>query len=280
MTAWYNGSFIDPDTAVIPIQERGHQFGDGIYEVIRVYSGMPFAMEDHLDRLEKSAAAVRLTLPMPREELEALLLEALERSGGEEAEIYLQITRGIHPRNHAFPKEDRPALSIIVSPARVLPEEEQENGIRVITTEDKRWTQCWIKSLNLLPNVLAKQEAVEQGAREALLIRDGIVTEGSSTNVFLLRSGTLYTHPATEGILHGITRDRIIRAAAEADIPVVEETFTTDALFDAEEVFITSTTLEAAPVCEINGRTTGSSFPGTMKLRNLLQQQIRKEQNQ
>lgn len=256
--AFYKDHFIEVDEPVIPIQERGHQFGDGIYEVIRVYGGQPFTMEEHLARLEVSLAAIRMPLPYPLKEIERLSLEALEKSGLKEAEIYMQVTRGIHARQHQFPVPQEPILSIIVKDARTVTEEKRTAGVPVVTVEDVRWKLCYVKSLNLLPNVMAKQEAYEAGAHEAIFVEKGMVKEGSSTNIFCVKDGVLQTHPATNGILHGITRQVVLDLAAELGIPTEERTFSLPELKDAEEVFITSTTMEVLKVSSIDGEALSS----------------------
>lgn len=264
--AFYQDRFVDVDEAVIPIQERGHQFGDGIYEVIRVYDGTPFTMKEHLDRLEKSLAAIRMPLPFSREEIERLSLEALDKSGLKEAEIYMQVTRGIHIRQHHFPEPKAPVLSLIVKDARTVTEEKRAAGVPVVTVEDVRWKLCHVKSLNLLPNVMAKQEAYEAGAHEAIFVESGIVKEGSSTNIFCVKDGVLQTHPATNGILHGITRQVVLDLAHELGITVEERTFSLPELKDAEEVFLTSTTMELLKIASIDGEKLSAERTLTDKL--------------
>lgn len=264
--AFYQDRFVDVDEAVIPIQERGHQFGDGIYEVIRVYDGTPFTMKEHLDRLEKSLAAIRMPLPFSREEIERLSLEALDKSELKEAEIYMQVTRGIHIRQHHFPEPKAPVLSLIVKDARTVTEEKRAAGVPVVTVEDVRWKLCHVKSLNLLPNVMAKQEAYEAGAHEAIFVESGIVKEGSSTNIFCVKDGVLQTHPATNGILHGITRQVVLDLAHELGITVEERTFSLPELKDAEEVFLTSTTMELLKIASIDGEKLSAERTLTDKL--------------
>lgn len=249
---FYNGEFIPIHKQVIPIQERGHQFGDGVYEVIRVYRGVPFLMDEHLDRLERSAETILLTLPFKREKIEEIILEGLKRCQLEEAEIYLQITRGIAPRNHLFP-DTKPMMAMTIKAPRIIPEEKRRTGAAVLLHEDERWANCYIKSLNLLPNILAKQAAHDAGYDEAVFVKEGHVTEGSSSNVFIVKNGTLITPPATKRILHGITRQLVLEIAHNLDIPVREEEITVEQLKEADEVFITSTSLEIMPVAAIGG---------------------------
>ena len=263
MILW-NDRLIPRSEASVDIEDRGYQFGDGIYEVIRVYGGKPFYLAEHLERLEKSARAIRLPLPWDS----GLLAEKL----------YLQVTRGPAPRNHAFPEKAEPVL-VAYTTEVPRPEAMLKEGIRTCTHKDIRWLRCDIKSLNLLGAVLAKQEAVEKGCKEAILVRDGTVTEGSSSNVFIVREGTLYTHPADNLILHGITRAIVLKCAGEAGIPVKEEAFSVDALHDADEVFITGTMVEVCPVTHVDDRKIGSGVPGpvTRRLQQAFDEQIARQ---
>ncbi|GAB6004431.1 D-amino-acid transaminase [Geobacillus vulcani] len=247
-----------------PMEERGLQFGDGVYEVVRLYNGIYVWLREHLDRLYRSAAAIRLSVPFGCEEL-IEQLEELRRLNDvqEDAILYLQMTRGSFPRNHAFPAENRPNLYAYIQPmARKT--EEMTHGVRTILTKDVRWEYCYIKSLNLLPNVSAKQEAVERGAFEAILHRDGVVTEGSSSNIFLVKNETVYTHPATARILNGIVRTKVKQFCAELGIPFVEEAFSTNDLAEADELFLTSTTSAIIPIIQVDETVIRSGAPGAV----------------
>ncbi|WP_070121225.1 D-amino acid aminotransferase [Bacillus marinisedimentorum] len=247
---FYNGEFIPINKRVVPIQERGHQFGDGVYEVIRVYNGVPFLMEEHLDRLEKSASAIQLELPYRRSRIEDIILDGLKKSQLKEAEIYLQITRGIAPRSHPFP-DVKAVMAMTVRKVRTIDQELYNSGASVLLHEDERWKNCYIKSLNLLPNIMAKQAAMREGYDEAVFIKGGFITEGSSTNVFIVSGGMVLTTPATHRILHGITREMVLDICHDLDIPVKETDFTPEEMMNADEVFLTSTTLEVMPVSRI-----------------------------
>ncbi|MGO4887553.1 D-amino-acid transaminase [Anaerobacillus sp. MEB173] len=263
--AFYNDNFVDINDNVIPIQERGHQFGDGVYEVIRVYYGKPFLLKEHLDRLERSASAIELKLPFPRTKIIEIIEEGLKRSNISEAEIYFQITRGIAPRQHHFPNISS-TFSMTIRSAKKVDDQERKEGINVLLLDDVRWLNCYIKSLNLLPNVMAKQKAIANQCREAILVRNGIVTEGSSSNVFVFKNGILYTHPATNRILHGITRAKVIQLAKQQNINVKEQEFDVQFLQSANEVFITSTSVELLPVKKINDARLPIDRPKTNKL--------------
>ncbi len=250
----------------IDIEDRAYQFGDGIYEVIRVYNGQPFYLNEHLTRLEKSAKAIRLPLPYSINKMESLLQQLLEQSSITDGKIYLQISRGISPRNHAFPLNAKPILVAYLD-AIDRPVTKLEHGISAITTADLRWLRCDIKSLNLLPAVLAKQEAVDQGCEEALLVRDEKITEGSSSNVFFVQQGKLITHPSNHLILHGITRHIAIELAHQLKIPIVYQALSQQQLEQIDECFITSTTVEICPVVQIDGKSVGNGKPGPITRR-------------
>lgn len=257
-----NGQWVNENDAVIPVDERGHQFGDGIYEVTRIYEGKPFMMREHVERLVKSAEAIRMDLGMTVEEIESLMMEAVERSGEKNCDVYIQITRGIAKRGHLFPKDVKPSITMTVRPMEVIAMEERLAGKTAIFHEDERWKNCYIKSLNLLPNILAKQVANDAGAYEAILIRDGYVTEGTSSNIFIVQNGELVTRPLSNYILAGITRMRVEQLAEQLNIPFVEREFTKEDVLEAEEVFMTSTTNEVLPLVEIDGTTIGSGVAG------------------
>lgn len=257
-----NGQWVNENDAVIPVDERGHQFGDGIYEVTRIYEGKPFMMREHVERLVKSAEAIRMNLGMTVEEIESLMMEAVERSGEKNCDVYIQITRGIAKRGHLFPKDVKPSITMTVRPMEVIAMEERLAGKTAIFHEDERWKNCYIKSLNLLPNILAKQVANDAGAYEAILIRDGYVTEGTSSNIFIVQNGELVTRPLSNYILAGITRMRVEQLAEQLNIPFVEREFTKEDVLEAEEVFMTSTTNEVLPLVEIDGTTIGSGIAG------------------
>ncbi len=274
---YINGKFVSLDENVLPIDERGHQFGDGVYEVIRFYNGKPFMLMEHLERLVKSANAIRLPITDTLDDFRKLILTAAEKSQLSECNVYLQITRGIATRNHLFP--DVPvSITMTVREAKPLVRELREKGAAVITHPDERWVNCYIKSLNLLPNILAKQAAHDAGCFEAILVRDGIVTEGSSSNVFIVKDGTVITPPLSKRILAGITRMAVIEIIRESGVPYAEKDFSETELLNADEVFITSTTAEILPVVSINGSKIGGGLPGeiTKRLYQKFQERISK----
>ncbi|WP_083512120.1 D-amino-acid transaminase [Amphibacillus sediminis] len=258
-----NQGFVASEALHYPYQERGLQFGDGIYEVIRVYQGRPYLMTEHLDRLYRSAEAIKLTIPFDKEHLRQQLLALInENRLTEDGLIYLQITRGSAKRLHLFPDCEPNFFAYTDKLARPL--EQIKTGIKAITKQDIRWHYCYIKSLNLLPNVLAKQEAFEQGAFDAILHRDQIVTESTAANVFIVKDDVIITHPATERILHGCVRNRLILLAKLNEIPVVEAYYSVSDLLEANEVFLTSSGIEVLPVVEIDGKKIGTGKVGVM----------------
>jgi D-alanine transaminase len=273
-----NEQLLPREEAHIDIEDRGYQFGDGVYEVIRVYHGKPFYLQEHLQRLWRSANAIQLKLSVSLEQLTQKIEELLTANQTKQGNIYLQVTRGVAARTHAFPSPRQPVLVAYTQPGE-RPIKALQGGIAAITTEDIRWLRCDIKSLNLLGAVLAKQKAVDQQAEEAILVRDGLVTEGSSTNVFLVEDNVLWTHPADHLILHGITRQIVLQLAAERKLTVKEVAFEKERLYTADECFITSTTMEVCPVVKIDDQLVNQGQPGsiTRMLQEDFQQLITKQ---
>lgn len=267
---YLNGRYLPLAEATVPVEDRGFLFGDGIYEVVRAYAGRPFAMTAHLQRLRRSAGAIRLQLPAT--DLATVATELLARNdlSRSNATIYIQVTRG-HPgpRVHAFPTTVvPPTVLVIARPLPALDPELWSQGVTAITCPDQRWGRCDIKAIGLLPNVLAKQQAVDAGVHEALLVRDGLVVEGATSNLFAVSGGEIHTHPADQRILAGVTRQAVIDQACRAGIPVHEQPISASELQAADEVFITSTISEVLGVVRIDGQTIGNGRPGPLT-RNL-----------
>jgi D-alanine transaminase len=260
--AFVNGAFMPLADARVSVEDRGFQFGDGIYELIRAYAGTPYRPVEHVARLERSAAALGILLPYTRERWVALVSEAVARSGYPEAKVYLQVTRGVSPRDHAVSGSLAPTIVVtvraLIPPGAAL----YANGADVVTVPDMRWARCDIKSVCLLPNVLAKQRAREAGAFEALFVRDGLVLEGATSNVMIVRGGTVLTPPEGPLLLSGITRQVTLALAQEAGLPVKEQAVSEADLYAADEMFLTGTTIEVLPVARVNGRPVGRGTPG------------------
>jgi len=267
--AWINGTIYNLFEARVSFLDRGNLFGDGVYEVVRVYNQKPFALDKHLERLERSLSGIRLQHPLSRIKLQSLILSLVEQAGFADAIVYLQITRGGGMRQHAFPVNSQATLAVFVAPA-ASPAKAQSEGVKIITLPDDRWAHCYIKSINLLPNVLAKQTAKEKGAYEAVFIRDNtLVSEGSSSNVFAVIRGEIITPPADGHILAGVTRGLCLEIARKAGYSAREEVVTIEELRQAEEIILTSTTMEIIPVVELDGNPVGRGQPGSVAVRLL-----------
>jgi len=260
--AFFNERFIGLDEPVLPVEERGLQFGDGVYELIRIYRGIPFTLKEHLTRLEQSAQSILLVLPKTVEELAELVQAGIDRAGINEGTVYIQVTRGTAPRGHLFPGGIPSNLYIIWKEGVPSLDKQRSVGVKVFTFPDERWNNCYIKSICLLPNILAKEKAHQRGGHEAILIRENEIKEGSSTNLFIVKDGVFKTPVADQSILNGITRQKIIDILKQHDIPVLETRLTIDDIEVADEMLITSTTQEAVPVVMVNHRVIGTGKPG------------------
>ncbi|MDH5624702.1 MAG: D-amino-acid transaminase [Nitrospira sp.] len=260
--AFVNGRFLPWKDATVSIDDRGFQFGDGVYEVVRTYRGAPFELAAHLDRLNRSAKELSLPQPYSRAQWKQWIDQGLGQAGYQEAKVYIQITRGAAPRDHAFPPEIPPTVVMTIREIHPLKLQIRQDGVSARTCEDLRWGRCDIKSLNLLGNVLAREEAKKAGVFEAILVKDGLVTEGSLSNVMAVQSGTIVTAPEGPQILSGVTRTIVLGLAEKEDLPVEERFLSVDSLYAADEVFLTGTTLEVLGVVQIDGRTIGSGRPG------------------
>jgi len=259
---YYNGVFAPLETLMVPACDRGLYFGDGVYEALRVENHRPFALEEHLERFYASLQALRIDFSMPEAELRDVLSELSDRVDSNSQLLYFQVTRGTATRTHAFPENAKPNL---MAYAKHAPLADVSERWKAILLPDIRWANCNIKTLNLIPNVMAAQQAKERGCKEAVFHRDGVVTECSSSNLLMLRDGVLYTAPADHRILAGVTRARFLLLAKEFGIPVVEEAFTVDEAFEADELIITSTSVHGPGVCELEGRPVGGKDPDRLK---------------
>lgn len=259
-----NEKLVDEQDANVPYNDRGYVFGDGIYEYIRVYDNSVFTAKEHFERLLRSAKEIGLELKYNVEELTELIQELLSTNGVINGGVYIQVTRGAAPRDHAFPTPSVETNIMAFTKSYDRSYKSLEEGINAITTEDIRWLRCDIKSLNLLGNVLAKEYAVKYNAQEAIQHRGDIVTEGSSSNVYAIKDGEIYTHPVNNYILNGITRMVIKSVAEDKGIPFNEETFTLDFLKSADEIIVSSTSIEVMPVVKLNGENVGDGQVGSI----------------
>ncbi|NHC42443.1 D-amino-acid transaminase [Bacillus sp. MM2020_1] len=272
-------NIIKRSEAKVDVEDRGYQFGDGVYEVIRVYNGKMFTATEHLNRFEKSLDSIGITLPYTKEHLTGLLEELIAKNNLQLGTIYMQITRGVAPRNHAFPAENVTPCLVAYTKEIGRPLESLKAGVKTIVTDDIRWLRCDIKSLNLLGNLLAKQKAIVEGCFEAIQHRSEEVTEGSSSNIFVVKNGIVSTHQSNNLILKGITKDVILQVCTNNNIVVEERAFTLEELVNADEVFLSSTTAEVMPIIEVDRKPVTDGLPGpvTRKLQELFEQEIEKQ---
>ena len=265
--AFINGAFVPLADAKVSIEDRGFQFGDGIYEVIRTYHGRPFSLDAHLARLDRSAMALNLTQPYSRADWTHHILEGIKRAAYPEAKIYLQITRGVAPRDHAYSDDATPTVVMTVREFHPLDRSIQATGVDAMTTEDIRWGRCDIKSVNLLANVLARQQVKQTQVFEAILVNAGLVTEGAVSNVMVVQGGTVVTAPEGPRILSGVTRAVVLDLAMSERMPVQERFVSQADLYAADEVFLTGTTVEVLAVVRIDGKVIGDGRPGPITQR-------------
>lgn len=275
---YVGGKWVEDGELAVHPEDRGYNFGDGIYEVVRIYKGRLYMWDAHIARLLRSAREIKLELPWSEKDLTEIARQLMEKNNISEngdATLYLQVSRGAAPRVHDIPAGIEPVLMGFVRP-KARPLADLKKGLTAQLIEDIRWLRCDIKTLNLLGAVLVKQYAKDAGAQESILHRNGTVTECSASNLFAVKDGALYTHQADHLILHGITRQVVIELAKQNGIAVHEEAFDIDFLKQADEVFLTSTTAEVMPIISIDGQPVGggSVGPVVQKLQALFEQHI------
>ncbi len=264
---YLNAEFKPLSQARISVMDRGFLLGDAVYEVIPVFAGIPFRLAHHLERLDRSLAAVQIENPLSGEQWTAVIDRLLEQYPQQDQSVYLQVTRGIAPaRDHVFPQQATPTVFIMTRPVdpSTLPDPGQ--GITAITVDDIRWDCCNIKATTLLANVLARQQAAERNAAEAIFIRDGHAIEGAASNLFIVRDGLLITPPKSNKLLPGITRDLVLELCDANTIAYAETDISLEALIQADEIWLTSSVREIVPVIELDGRPVGDAKPGPLWL--------------
>jgi len=259
---YLNGRFSPLEEIAISPDDRGFLFGDGIYEVIRAYHGVPAFWEEHCTRLVRSAKEIQLPFRIEPQEFHRLLQTGLQQSGYAEGKIYIQLTRGVAPREHGFPVNTEPTVFLSFREMSALPIDMTRQGVKVITVPDIRWDRCDIKSLNLLPNVLARQQAQEAQVFEAIFVRDGLVIEGATSNIFIVKDGQLRTPERNHFVLSGVTQQQVINLAQEKGQDVQFDRITLNLLSEADEVFLVGTTIEVLPVVNVDGQTIHNGTPG------------------
>ena len=264
--AYVNGVYTPHCDAAVHIEDRGYQFADGVYEVIAVYQGIAKDLEEHLIRLDSSLSKLSIPSPMSKSSIRIILNRIIHKNHIDEGLLYIQITRGQARRNHSYTKDMVPSLVITARSTSLPPHNLSENGVSVITYPDIRWKRCDIKSLSLLPNVLAKQEAKDKNAFEAIFVDDsGYITEGSSSNVWIVSNeGKLITRHIDNLILSGVTRHTLINFCIEKGLEFEEKSFSRDEAINSKEVFLTSTGIFILPVISIDNNKIGSGMPGSI----------------
>lgn len=269
--AYVNGRYLPHGEAVVHIEDRGYQLADGVYEVWAVFGGRLTDADGHFDRLARSLSELKMATPMPRQALEVVIRQVLRLNKVRDGLVYLQVTRGVAPRDHAFPPPGTPpSLVVTAKPIdRIAAEAKAAKGVRVVTTPENRWGRCDIKTIGLLPNVLARQAAKEQGAYEAWFVdADGLVTEGAASNAWIVdERGTLRTRDIDANILRGVTRSTLMEVIRESNLKVEERAFTPEEARRAREAFITGAGALVLPVTHIDGAPIGEGVPGDVALR-------------
>jgi D-alanine transaminase len=260
---YLNGEFMPLAQAQVSVMDRGFLFGDGAYEVVPVYSRRPFRLEEHLKRLQATLDGLRLPNPHTLDEWAALIRELIARNEPDDQSIYLQVTRGADSkRNHAFPKSVAPTVFIMSEPLMTPPAEQRETGICALTAADFRWLRCDLKTVALLANCLLRQQAVEAGCVETILFRDGFLTEGAASNIFVVRDGVLLAPPKSHLMLSGITYDVVLELAAGHAMPHAVREILEDEVRRADELWLTSSTKEVLPITLLDGKPVGDGRPG------------------
>ncbi len=262
---YLNGTYLPLADARVSVMDRGFLFGDGVYEVIPVYGGRLFRLSHHLQRLDDSLGGIRMTNPLSHGDWKELLEKLVEQEPGSDQSVYLQVTRGAaEKRDHAIPEGITPTVFAMTSPMTDPDPKLAQEGVAAFTLDDLRWKLCNIKAITLLANVLLRQEADDEGGKEAILIRDGEAMEGAASNLFIIKDGVIITPPKSCFLLPGITRDLVLELAEEQGLPFREEAIMEQALRAADEVWLTSSTKEIMPVTRLDNQAVGNGRPGPL----------------
>jgi len=263
-TVFLNGAFLPLEEAKVPVLDRGFIFGDGVYEVVPVYSKVPFRLDEHLARLERSLAAVGIGNPYTREQWRGYIAALVARQPFEDQAVYFQVTRGVAKRDHAFPKHAQPTVFMMSNPLVPPPAAQVESGAAAITARDNRWLRCDIKSISLIGNVLLRQLSAEADAVETILFREGKLTEASSSNVFVVKDGTIQSPPKNELILPGITYDVVVELARANGLPLEFRDIAEAEVRAADEIWVTSSSKEVLAVVRLDAQAVGDGRPGPL----------------
>lgn len=279
--AYLDGQYLPLAQAQVPVLDRGYLFADGVYEVMPVYASRIFELDAHLDRLDSSLQAIELPNPLAREAWRDMLNSLVKRNGGGEQMLYLQVTRGTQPkRSFALPAKPEPRVLAFCQPLPPVSDDIRQAGVAALTHPDTRWLNCHIKSIALLGSVLLSHTALQAGCNEVILLRDGMLTEGGSSNVFVVRAGVVITPPKSRLILAGITRDVLLELLRTAGIPCEEQPVSEAWLRQADEIWITSSTREIYPVTSLDSKPVGTGKPGALWGQAFALFQARKAHNQ
>ncbi|WP_197706935.1 D-amino acid aminotransferase [Sterolibacterium denitrificans] len=264
-TIYLNGEFMPLAEARVPVMDRGFLFGDGVYEVIPVYSRRPFRLDEHLGRLQRSLDGIRLANPLRGDAWTALIAQIIAANEGEDQQIYLQVTRGADgKRNHAFPKEIQPTVFVMSEPLLPPPAAQRAQGIAAISAADNRWHRCDIKATSLLANCLLRQRAIDAGCAETLLLRDGFLTEGAASNIFVVKNDVILAPPKNHLMLPGVTYDVILELAARHGLPHQARDVLEEEVRTADELWLTSSTKEVLPIVRLDDKPVGGGRPGPL----------------
>ncbi len=261
---YLNGEFMPMSEAKVPVLDRGFIFGDGVYELIPVYSRRPFRLAEHLSRLQNSLNGIRLPNPHRPEKWSSLIGRLVELNQGDDQSVYLQVTRGVAPRDHAFPRDVAPTVFMMSNPMSYPPQTQVEQGVGAVSAVDNRWLRCDIKAISLLPNVLMRQLAVDAGCAETVMFRDGFLSEGSASNIFVVRDGLLLAPPKSHLMLPGITYDVVLELAEQDGIACTLREIAEAEVRSADELWLTSSTREVLAVTRLDGRPVGDGRPGPL----------------
>ncbi len=272
-SVYLNGKFMPLDEARVPVLDRGFIFGDGVYEVIPVYSRCVFRLQEHLQRLQHSLDGIRLANPHSDEEWGRLIRELVAHNDEDDQSVYIHITRGVARRDHAFPQGVAPTVFMMSSPLIVAPSELVDTGVSAVSAVDNRWDRCDIKAIALLPNVLLRQLAVDHDAVETVLFRDGLLTEGAASNIFAVENGVILAPPKDNHMLPGITYDLVLELAAANNMPLEIGKYEELRIRGADELWLTSSTKEVLPITLLDNQPIGNGKPGPVfrKMRALYQ---------
>jgi len=275
--AFLNGKYLSLEECTVSVLDRGFIFGDGIYELLTVYKNNPFYLAEHLKRLQRSLAEVKIDDPYSEGQWKEIIDTLIQQSEHADLAIYIQVTRGVAPRDHFFPKNTQATVFAMANALPLVSQQQLDNGVELITNNDIRWQRCDIKATSLLANILAKHEAAESSAIEAIMVRDDYALEGSASNLFVVRERVVYTHPKDNLILPGITRDFVLELLRELDVEYKEQAIPKDWLYSADELWITSSTKEILAATSIDKQLVADGRPGALWKKTYDLYQLRKQ---